>query len=160
TDLTLSSFCEGIISRNRDARFPERLAERIHQTRTYGVRCLSYTLEEELREVCAASTTRPELVVAYFGWDGGGTRTLEMVGSTQGITRERVRQLVGGVTDRLAEATVWTPILRQALEACKDACPRPVEEIANLLHRNELTAAPFHPHGLLTAAETLGMRQP
>ena len=153
---TLADFCEAVVNRSRDCWFPERLADRIHRTRAQGIRCLSLPLEEELREV--AVSTLPHLadaVIEYLGWDGRGPRTLEIVGNAKGLTRERVRQKVSKLTDRLSEVSAWAPVLIHALDVCEQACPLPTEEIAALLQQNGLARAPFHAHGLLTASEFL-----
>lgn len=151
---TLADFCEAVVNRTSDAWFPERLADRIHQTRALGIRCLSLPLEEELRDLTgSASPSRPEIAIEYLGWDGRGARSLASVGDSCGLSKERVRQLVAGLTDQLSTAPVWAPILRRALDRCGRVCPRPADAIAALLQQEELATTPFHPHGLLTAAE-------
>jgi hypothetical protein len=158
-DPTLADFCEAVVNRSRDAWFPEQLADRIHQVRALGIRCLSFPLEEELRDLTASvCPTRPEVMIEYLGWAGQGPCTLEAVGKARALTKERVRQRVDRLTEHLYAASAWTPILRQVLDACIQACPRPAEEIAILLQRKGLTKAPFHPYGLLTAAKALGLQ--
>jgi hypothetical protein len=154
---TLAEFCEAVVNRDRDAWFPERLADRIHHTRVVGIRCLALRLEEELHELAGACSVRPDVVMEYLGWDGGSPRTLEAVGALRGLTRERVRQIVTHTTARLSGAITWTPILRQALDACGSACPRAAEQVAAFLQEKGLATAPFHPQGLLTAAEAFGL---
>lgn len=151
---TLADFCEAVVNRTSDAWFPERLAERIHQTRVLGIRCLSLSLEEELRDLTASVfPTQPEAAIEYLGWDGRGPRTLAAVGNARALTKERVRQLVAGLTDRMSAASVWTPVLRQVLEVCSSVSPRPAEQVAALLREKGLATVAFHPHGVLTAAE-------
>jgi RNA polymerase primary sigma factor len=70
-------------------------------------------LEEEALERALAKLdgrTRKTLSLR-FGLDGGGERTLEEVGRTLGVTRERARQIVAAGLRRLAKAldADWTP---------------------------------------------------
>ena len=58
---------------------------------------------------------------------------------------------------RLSLASSWTPTLIKALDLCRQLCPRPAEEIAVLLHQNALTRVKFHPYGLVTAAQAVGL---
>jgi hypothetical protein len=158
---TLADFCDAIINRTRDSWFPERLADRIHRTRAKGILCRSLSLEEELRGLTASiSPHSGDVVIEYLGWGGQGPRTLEAVGNAKGLTKERVRQKVSKLIARLSEVSAWTPILCRALEFCDRVCPQPAEEIATLLQQNELAAVPFHPHGLLTSSEALGLTHP
>src|SRR5205807_2341510 len=116
---TLGDFCEAVVNRSRDAWFPERLAERIHQTRAVGIRCLSLSLADELHDLTAsACRARSEVVIEYLGWDGEGQRSLESVGKHCGLSKERVRQLVVDFAARLSKGRAWTPVLRRAMDAC------------------------------------------
>ena len=58
---------------------------------------------------------------------------------------------------RLSLASSWTPTLIKALDLCRQLCPRPAEEIAVLLQQNALTRVKFHPYGLVTAAQAVGL---
>ena len=58
---------------------------------------------------------------------------------------------------RLSLASSWTPTLINALDLCQQLCPRPAEEIAVLLEQNALTRVRFHPYGLVTAAQAVGL---
>jgi hypothetical protein len=155
----LSDLCEAVVNRARDCWFPERLADRIARARALGIRYLSMALEDELLELAAsASLSHKELAFGYLGWDGHGPRTLEMAGAAAGVTGQRVRQLVQRVKRRLSLASSWTPTLVKALHLCRQLCPRPVEEIGALLQQNGLSRVKFHPYGLVTVAQSLGLR--
>ena len=153
---TLADFCEAVVNRTRNPWFPERMADRMHQTRALSIRCLSLSLEEELRDIAASSSlSRPDVVIEHLGWDGRDPRSLKAAGNARRLSRERVRQLVACLRDRLSESSAWAPILRRALDTCGRACPRPAKQIAAMLQQQELATTPFHPHGLLTAAKIL-----
>lgn len=122
-----------------------------------GIRCLSLLIEDELYSLAAAvKDTHAEITARYLGWDGQGRRTLDMVAAAKGVTRERARQLVSKLTHRLSDVSAWTPTLGHALELCEQVCPLPVDRLAALLHERGLARAPFHPHGLVTAAKVFG----
>jgi len=153
----LFDFCEAIANRTRASWFPERLADRIARARAHGMRCVSAALEDELSELAGVTgPSHKKLVAEYLGWDGQGPRTLKAVGAARGVTTERARQLVGRVEGRLSQARSWTPSLNKVLDLCEQLCPRPSEEIAELLQESGLARAKFHPHGLVTAARVLG----
>jgi hypothetical protein len=103
------------------------------------------------------SLSHKEVAFEYLGWDGYGRRTMEAVGATGGVSRDRVRQLVQRVMQRLSLASSWTPTLLKALDLCRQLCPRPADEIAVLLEQNALTRVRFHPYGLVTAAQAVGL---
>jgi len=154
----LSDLCEAVVNRARDCWFPERLADRIARARALGIRCVSMALEDELSELAAsASLPHKNLAFEYLGWDGHGPRTLKKAGAASGVTVERVRQVVLRVKRRLSLASSWTPTLMKALDLCQQLCPRPAEEIAVLLQQNALARLKFHPYGLVTAAQAVGL---
>jgi hypothetical protein len=43
------------------------------------------------------------------------------------------------------------------LDLCRQLCPRPAEEIAVLLQQNGLARFKFHPYGIVTAAQAVGL---
>jgi hypothetical protein len=115
-------------------------------------------LEDELWELAAsASLSHKRVAFEYLGWDGHGPRTLEMAGAANGVTMQRAGQLVRRVKRRLSVASSWTPTLIKTLDLCRQLCPRPAEEIAVLLQQHALARVKFHPYGLVTAAQAIGL---
>ena len=154
---TLHQYCRAVVGRRQDNWFPDRLADRMKRARALGVRCLSLPIEDELYSLAATiKESHAGITTRYLGWDGQGRRSLDIVAAAKGVTRERVRQIALTLTHRLSEVPAWTPTLGRALELCEQLCPLPVDRLAALLHEKGLTRAPFHPHGLLTAAKVLG----
>jgi Bacterial RNA polymerase, alpha chain C terminal domain len=154
----LSELCEAVVNRTRDCWFPEPMADRIARVRGLGIRYVTLALEDELPELAAsASLAHKRVAFEYLGWDGHGPRTLELAGAASGVSSERARQLVKRVKQRLLRASSWTPTLKKALNLCHQWCPRPAEEIGVLLQQNGLTRVNFHPYGLLTAAQSIGV---
>jgi len=154
---SLDEYCRAVVGRRQDNWFPDRLADRMKRARALGIHCLSMPIEDELCSLSVAvKDTHAETTARYLGWDGQGRRSFDMVAKTKGVTKERVRQLVSRLTHRLSEVSAWTPTLDHALELCEQVCPLPVDRLAALLHERGLARAPFHPHGLVTAARVLG----
>jgi hypothetical protein len=154
----LSELSEAVVNRSRESWFPELLADRIARARALGIRSVSMALEDELLELATSvSLSHKEVAFEYLGWDGRGRQTLEAAGASSGVSQERVRQLVKRVLRRLSLASSWTPTLINALDLCRQLCPRPADEIAVLLEQNALTQVKFHPYGLVTAAQAVGL---
>ncbi len=126
--------------------------------RALGIRYLSVALEDELSELAdSASVSRNSPVFQYLGWDGHGRRTLKMAATAGGVTKDRVRLLVMRTRRRLSLARSWTPILVKASDLCQQLCPRPAAEIADVLQQSALARVKFHPYGLVTAAQAVGL---
>jgi hypothetical protein len=116
-------------------------------------------LEAELAEIAerAEPGRTARLAVRHWGWDGRGGATLETTGrELGGITRERVRQLCERLAQRLTVAAVDAPALDHALVVAAHAAPTTAHELARRLADEHVSAGPFDPIGLLTAADVLG----
>jgi hypothetical protein len=115
-------------------------------------------LEAELAEIAerAEPGRTAQLAVRHWGWDGRGGATLETTGRELGsITRERVRQLCERLAQRLAKAPPDAPALDHALVVAAHAAPTTAHELARRLADERISARPFDPAGLLTAASVL-----
>jgi hypothetical protein len=146
-----------VVGRTQDNWFPDRLADRIKRARALGIHCLSLPIEDELYSLAATvKDSHAGTTTRYFGWDGQGRRSVDIVAAEKGVTKARVHQIVSKVTRRLSEVSAWTPTPGHGLELCEQLCPLPVDRLAAMLHEKELARAPFHPYGLLTAAKVLG----
>ena len=137
-------------------------------------------LEAELATVAenAEPGRTAQIAIRHWGWDGRGGATLEATGREfGGITRERVRQLCErlatrirsaaageGTVERAGGAGLATPIpapaLERALLQAAGAAPTTAQDLARRLADEHVTARPFDPHGLLTAARVLGHEAP
>ena len=116
-------------------------------------------LEAELAEIAqrAEPGRTARLAVRHWGWDGRGGATLEVTGRELGdITRERVRQLCERMSRRLGETPVEAPVLERALVVAAHAAPTTAHDLSRRLADERISAQPFDPAGLLTAAAVLG----
>jgi RNA polymerase primary sigma factor len=66
---------------------------------------LDTTLRDDLSAAMAHLLTEREqrFLRAYFGFDSGEKATLEQVGASEGLTRERVRQVIAGALAKLRD---------------------------------------------------------
>jgi hypothetical protein len=119
-------------------------------------------LEAELAGIAerAEPGRTARLGVRHWGWDGQGGATLEVAGREEGrITRERVRQLCDRLAAKLIAVRAEAPALDRALVLAAHAAPTTARELARRLADEGISARPFDPAGLLTAACMLG-REP
>ena len=115
-------------------------------------------LEAELADIAeqAEPGRTALLAVRHWGWDGRGGATLEITGREFGeITRERVRQLCERLSQRLRAEHEPTPALDRALVLAAHATPTTAHDLARRLADEHISARPFDPAGLLTAAAVL-----
>jgi len=121
------------------------------------------SLEEELSDLlrCAhlggsALTERNHrLMVQLLGWDGHGGSTLQQVGDTEGITRERARQILRRAVNKLEGRQIFAPTLDRALSFLAEQQALPLEAVARRLAEEGFAKEPFHPRGLVRAADIL-----
>ena len=119
------------------------------------------TLEQELTDVLAAARLdgrQARVVARRLGWDGHGPTTLAAAGGAEGYTRERVRQLENRVTRHLAGGAAPLPVTQAALDITRSAAPAPRPDVAQMLVEHGISARPFDPAGVITAAELGGLR--
>lgn len=149
-----------LLTRDRDPRDPEFVAEAVRKLRL-GVRKLKrLSLEDELHSLVEAVVANyTEMIVRVLGFDGKGGTTLQIAGDEYGITRERVRQVVKKATSRLEQRDVFCPRLDDALAIVEESVPCDSDAAARLLNESDVTRTPFDVRGLIRAAELFG-REP
>jgi len=117
-------------------------------------RARSLSVEEELNDILSAAsgTARPQIVMAWLGFEGRGPLTLQEVGDLFGITRERVRQIVAkhqkGVGDR-----PYAPVLTRSLREIRPMVL--ADDLEDKLVEGGLTQPGTRMETLLRAAEFL-----
>lgn len=114
-----------------------------------------------LAELVGSERNR-DIVIKYLGWDGKGTRTLQVLGKEFGMTRERVRQVFGNFKKKVLEAQrlkgIYLPKVDLALNKVAEQTPGAASDIEFELVRQGVTKEPFRLEGLLTAANILGRK--
>lgn len=114
-------------------------------------------LDEELRS-CASAVVRAsqvEMVVSRCGLGGHPVRLLEEIGLTNGLTRERIRQITSPF-DRAVEARPpWLPALDRFLEAVRSAAPLSRTTLTRLA-RQHGSDGPWEPEVVCSVATRFG----
>lgn len=123
-----------------------------------GARCL----EDELQDfVGLVAEGRDLLIVSkYWGFGGGGRRTLESVGAEHQMTRERVRQIAQRVERRLKRYSIDTPWLVRAVATVAELSPATPQELARRMHESGISKSEFGIDALSFACELTGSRFP
>jgi hypothetical protein len=113
------------------------------------------SLEKELLGFLGAGRDS-QIAARYYGFDGRGGRTLLAVGEEYGLTRERVRQIVDAVTERLSSQRPTLPMLHRTIAFVANQFPAAAGEIEAKLKSQGLTSNLFRLEGVIKAAELLG----
>jgi len=100
------------------------------------------------------------MATRYYGLDGLGGTTLQVVGDEFGVTRERVRQVVARIATGLDGKVPFAPALDSAVTFVVNRTPGRADEIESQLHDSGLTKGTFRLEGLIQAAKLLGRTPP
>jgi hypothetical protein len=114
------------------------------------------SLEEELAGVlrdAGLEGRQAQAVSNRLGWSGRPATTLAEAAAREGYSRERVRQLEVKVRRHAEESPLRLPLTAAALRLVENAAPIARDRIPGELARAGLSAGPFDPSGLLSAAE-------
>jgi hypothetical protein len=117
------------------------------------------TLERELRDLLGTGRNA-RITARYYGFDGRGGGSLQTVGNEIGVTRERVRQIVTAVSERLSNGRPVSPTLDRTIAFVADRMPAAAGEIEAELWFQRLTSGLFRLEGVIQAAQLLGKRLP
>src|SRR6202521_2534440 len=117
------------------------------------------TLEKELRDLLGPGRNA-RIAARFYGFDGRGGGSLQTVGNEIGLTRERVRQIVTVISERLNTGRPVSPTLDRTIAFVIDHMPGAAGEIEAELRFQRLTSRLFRLEGVINAAELLGRRLP
>lgn len=158
---TVAELVNHLVKRRIDPPDPLRVYQRVGEVRRKIVELSQLTLEEELIAVFSSHTSGRDrqIVAEYYGWDGGGSHTLEELGQKYRLSRERIRQVCVRAVKRNRRVQVFAPVLDRALAFV--ACRLPIS--ADRL-KAEFEAAGFSRRGLsleiIQQAATFLSREP
>jgi hypothetical protein len=115
------------------------------------------TLKTELSQIIDSiepnQRTR-QIVVARLGADGGDPQTLDKVGKSGGITRERVRQIEAKCLSKIQQRSpIWTPVLDKTLSLVARFTPIKEKDLQKLLKDQGLIWGDFSIESLIKIAE-------
>ena len=123
-------------------------------TSTADLQRLEDELENLVRLTLPGNSDRNvSVVIRFFGFDGTGKKTLEEVGQSFGVTRERVRQIVKQFTKRLHRRSLYLPIFRLACNHILKSLPNTPRTISQSLHEQRITRTEFDVSGIVADSE-------
>jgi Bacterial RNA polymerase, alpha chain C terminal domain/Sigma-70, region 4 len=126
-------------------------------TSTADLQRLEDELENLVRLTSPSVSDRNLMVVSqFFGFDGTGKKTLEEVGQSFGVTRERVRQIVKQFTKRLHRRSLYLPIFRLACNHILESLPNTPRAVSQSLHAQQITKTEFDVTGIVAIVKLLG----
>lgn len=140
------------------AKIAER--RRLNFVKVFGKGTPVAGLEEELQrlaEVCSSNVRRSQMIISFFGWDGGGRKTLEETGKLFGVTRERVRQVTTQFENRLKGTVIQLNWLRRASDRISTLLPASTQAIEQDLLAKRILKKPFHTSGIIAAFQLTDM---
>lgn len=118
--------------------------------------CLEDSLSGFLKATSKLEGPRLSALVDRLGWAGNPPTTLEEAGRKIRVTRERVRQLEARTKTKIPTHPVFMPALDKAIAALEAAAPLPVDQANELLREQGISADPFHPKSVISAATLCG----
>jgi hypothetical protein len=159
---TVAEMCQRQRQRRFDPSDPARLAAQLDQLRSRVAALLQMPLDEELTQVfsCGVSPRDRQIVAAYYGWDGGGRRTLEDLGREHGLSRERIRQVCARAVQPQRHRTVFAPALDRALAFLAERYPRAIGGLQAEFDAAGYCARPLPIEAVHEAALLLGRTPP
>ena len=118
------------------------------------------TLQEEAHNVVSKveQGRNLKLVLTLWGMDGTPRKTLEEVGQTHAMTRERVRQIEAKTIRNLQARWHELPLLDAALSALERCGPLVADDVATVLKENSVPAEAISASAILKAAEVFERR--
>ena len=154
---TLADLAERVIRRRVDPPDPAALTRQIVEIRQHTQGLGKMDLGTELAEVFSpASQPRDRKIISeYYGWDGGGGRTLEELGQRHGLSRERIRQVCMRAAKRHSHARVFVPALQRALEFVGSRVPIATRDLQHEFEAAGLKGLFLPPDTMLQAARFL-----
>jgi hypothetical protein len=123
---------------------------------------LRMKLETELRSLAAAHLRdrNLEIVLALLGWSGELPRTLQSVGDSFGLTRERVRQIVSKFEKVCSHRKAFLPSLERVLRFIARRVPVVADDIEKELQARSLTLFRFRVESIVECAKRFGQPVP
>jgi len=133
---------------------PKLYATRLERLQESLRNATRLSLEEELSKLLGfePNVRNREITLAHLGWGGKAPRTLDEVGQTYGMSRERVRQICERHLDHLEGKRPYMPVLDRTLNAIAMAIPCVKDQIQELLLDEHYTKDLFSLNGIMRAA--------
>ncbi len=136
------------------------LQSAIQACRAEAKRMSAFQLEDALMDYFAAVTAwaqpRLDALRMRLGLNADGPSSLEDAGRLLGVSRERIRQLMQLLQQKLPDHPVFMPQLDAALKAFAEAMPLAHDATVQLLADRGIAQGPIHPEALAAVATLCG----
>lgn len=155
---TLEAVAHALAARDREYTNPDELIAAIRRLRTKVARVQRITLDSELKQIAGTLTDKRNLniILSFYGWNGHPPRTLQAVGDSHNITRERVRQITTKFAEKVKLFHPYCPRLLQAIGIVRRCTPLPTVQIQQMLINAKLVPPTgFAVESILSAATVL-----
>jgi len=159
---SVSDLAARLLARSHDPPDPQYAVGQLRHLRRQIAALAKGTLEEELIQIFAAgaSPRNRQILIGYYGWEDGQTRTLAEIGARHGMTRERTRQICAKLVRRIDPASTLAPVLDRTLALLGERLPCPIEELETAMAEAGLTRVGMRLSGVEEAARLLGRPTP
>ena len=160
---TLKDIARRLVLRSHDRSSPSETLNLITQIRLRLAGLTRMKLEAELQSLVAeyVKGRNLNLVLIFLGWDGNPPRTLESAGDIFGITRERVRQVIGKFSKGThRHPKPFLPTLEKVLDLLARRVPAFADDIEQELCIGGLTLRRFRVESIAGAAKWAGLSAP
>jgi len=139
-----------------------RVMSAIRQLRLRLAELMRMKLETELRSLAAMHLRDRdlEMVLALWGWAGDLPRTLQSVGDSFGLTRERVRQIVSKFEKVYRRRKAFLPTLEKVLRFISRRVPTVADDTEKELQSSGLTLTRFRVESIIECANRFGQPIP
>jgi DNA-directed RNA polymerase alpha subunit len=139
-----------------------RVMTAIRQLRLRLAELMRMKLETEMRSLASMHITGRdlEMVLALFGWAGYLPRTLQSVGDSFGLTRERVRQIASKFEKVDRRRKAFVPTLERVLRFISRRVPTVADDIEEELQSRGLTLTRFRVESIIECAKHFGQPVP
>jgi DNA-directed RNA polymerase alpha subunit len=94
-----------------------------------------------------------DIIIEHNGWDGRPSRTLEELGNTIGVTRERVRQISARAERKLSNRGYPPSALVETIKLVRSLLPLTQAELDKAMSSAGLSREPFCAAGIVAAAQ-------
>jgi hypothetical protein len=110
----------------------------------------------QIIESIEPSTRAQQIIISRLGADGRDPETLEKVGESMGITRERVRQIEAKFMSKLRQRSpVWTPVFDKTLSILQNEAPIRKKDLLKILKERGLIRGDFSIESLVNLSKVL-----
>ncbi len=155
---TVGEMVGRLLAREIDPPDPIRVRQQIAKIRRRIEELPQRLLEEELIEIFLPDENARDrqIVVQYYGWDGKGGCTLEHLGETYGLSRERIRQVCIQTIKRRRNVPIFAPVFDHALAFIRRRIPCTLSKLQQAFDTSGITQCGLPITLLPQTAEFLG----